>query len=192
MNIKTIDICKVDLFTDKAELVSKYDAARAEHIVRLRDMYTWVLENPSLPERRFISRFREQYGLSLSKLYADLAVIKTLIPLIAEKSKDYYRWKVSQVLEEVIEKARETEDLKTMERAASSLARVNRVEEPDPETVPYEDIVPAPFVLSADPRDAGLTPMKNKEERLKKLYRDLRLQHPDVEDIDYEEADVNC
>ena len=191
MNPKTIDICRTDLFTDKAELLEKYDAGRVQHLIRLRDMYTWVLENPSLPERQFIQRFQKQYGLSLARLYADLGIIKTLIPLIAEKSKDYYRWKVSQVLEEVIEKARETKDLKTMERAATSLGKLNRVDEPDPENIPYEDIVPAPFVLSADPRDAGLTPMKNKEERLKKLYRDLRLAHPDVEDIEYEEADVN-
>jgi len=191
MNIRTIDIVKTDLFTDRQELVEKYNADRAEHIVRLRDMYTWTVDNPSLSERAFIRRFKEQYRLSETRLYADLNIIKTLVPMLSEKAKDYYRWKVSRTLEEVIEKAREAGDLKTMERAASSLARVNRVEEPDPEELPYEEIVPAAFVLSADPRDAGLTPMANKEERLRKLYRDLRLAHPDIEDIDCEEADVN-
>ena len=191
MNPKTIDICRTDLFADKSELLEKYDAGRVQHLIRLRDMYTWAMENPSQSDRAFIERFRQQYPLSLTALYNDLNIVKTLVPIFAEKNKDFYRWKVSQVLEEVIDTAREQEDLKTMERAASSLARVNRVEEPDPETVPYEDIVPNAFVLSGDPRDAGLTPMKTKEERLKKLYRDLRLQHPDIEDVDYEEADVS-
>lgn len=191
MNIKTIDICKVDLFTDKDVLLTRYDAARVDRLMRLREMYVWAVEYPSKPEREFIRHFAQRFPLSTAQLYNDLSLVKTLVPLFAEKNKDYYRWKVSQVLETVIEKAERDGDLKTMERAASSLARVNRVEEPDPETVPYEDIVPAPFVLSADPRDAGLTPMKNKEERLRKLYRDLRLARPDIEDIDCEEADVN-
>ena len=190
MNPKTIDIAREDLFTDKEQLLTKYDADRAAHLVRLRDMYCYMIENPSKADRDFIERYGKQYNISKSKLYADLAIVKDLIPMMTERKKEYYRWKVSTVLEEVIDEAREEGDLKTMAKAAADLGKLMRVDEPDEQTVPYEDIVPAAFVLSGDPSVAGFKPMTNKEERIAKLMKRIGAAHPSIEDIEYEEADT--
>ena len=45
-NIATIDICRKDLFTPVEELQKEYTEAQVARVLRLRDMYNWVLANP--------------------------------------------------------------------------------------------------------------------------------------------------
>jgi hypothetical protein len=188
--IKTIELARQDLFTAKEELLQRYDAARVEHLMRLRDMYNWYLANPSEPDRKFVTVFMGRYGIAQSKVYADLAIIKELIPILADASREFHRARISDMLLDAYNMAKRRKDTKAMIMAAKELAKINRVELEDEKTMPFEMIVVQPFTPSFDPTLVGIKPIPNVDEVKAALKRKLAVDIPDIEDVTYEEADL--
>lgn len=188
--IKTIELARNEMFTDEVDLRAKYSPERVEHLLRLRDMYNWVLANPSVRDRKFIERFSSIYPISKSALYADLALIKQLLPALLPANREWYRKVVSDMLLETYEMAKARKDTKTMERAASSLGKINRVDLEDEKEMPFDLIVIQPFTPSSDPTLLGLKVIPNLEEVKVRLRKQVAIDNPDIEDVDYEEADL--
>ena len=67
--IKNIELAQREMFTPAEELLTRYDAARVDHLLRLRDMYNWMLANPSERDRKFIDLFMGKYGIGQSQAY---------------------------------------------------------------------------------------------------------------------------
>jgi len=185
-----IDVASHDLFTPEAELRTKYVEAQVTHVLRLREMYNWYLSNPDAHDRQFIDECRSRYQLSKSQSYEDLALIKRLLPALSTASRDFHRWKANEMLLETYRMAKARKDTKTMEKAASSYAKYNRVDLEDEQAVPYEDIVVQPFTATSDPTVLGLTPIPNLQKRIDALLKELSGESRDIEDITYEEADL--
>lgn len=188
--VKNIELAKKEMFTPEAELRERYDDTRVAHLLRLRDMYNYVLANPSSRDKDFINHFKGAYGLSLSRLYADLALTKELLPALMPESRESWRKRVSDMLLETYNMAKARKDTKTMERAASSLGKVNRVDLEDEKEFPFDLIVIQAFTPSSDPSLVGCKPIPNVEEVKARLRKKLAADNPDIEDIDYEEADL--
>ena len=58
-----VDIARTDLFTPKEELLQKYSQKQSDRLVRLRDMYSWLLENPSSSDRDFVATIMSRHGV---------------------------------------------------------------------------------------------------------------------------------
>ena len=187
---KIIDVCRADLWTGQTELQRRYDEATIRRLMRLRDEYQWMLANPDLADRQFVEEFTGRYGMVESAIYSDLAVIKQLLPALTSSSRDWHRWKANQMLLETYRMAKKRKDTKTMERAASSYAKYNRVDVEDEQVMPYDQIVVQPFTATDDPSVLGIKPIPNIEERIKELIAKYRRESMDIEDVNYEEADL--
>ena len=87
--------------------------------------------------------------------------------------------------------AKSRKDTKTMEKAATSYAKYNRIDIEDETAVPYNMIVVQPFVPTMDPTVLGIKPIKNIDERIRKLTAELSDSHPDTQQIEYESADLD-
>ena len=185
-----IDVASHDLFTPEAELRTKYVEAQVAHVLRLREMYNWYLSNPDAHDRQFIDECRSRHQLSKSQSYEDLALIKRLLPALSTASRDFHRWKANEMLLETYRMAKARKDTKTMEKAASSYAKYNRVDLEDEQAVPYDDIVVQPFTATSDPTVLGLVPIPNLQKRIDALLKELSGESRDIEDITYEEADL--
>lgn len=185
-----IDIAKQDLFTPKDELIEKYAVSQAEHIMRLRDMVTWMVANPDAKDRQFVDEIRQRYDISQVTAYADLKIIKAIVPSQAEASRNYHRWKYNEMILETYQMAKKRKDTKTMEKAASSYAKYNNINVEDEQSVPYHMIVVQPFFPTTDPRVVGINPVPNIDERIRKLTSELAETHPDTLNVEYEEADM--
>lgn len=185
-----IDVASHDLFTPETELRTKYVEAQVAHVLRLREMYNWYLSNPDAHDRQFIDECRSRYQLSKSQSYEDLALIKRLLPALSTASRDFHRWKANEMLLETYRMAKARKDTKTMEKAASSYAKYNRVDLEDEQAVPYDDIVVQPFTATSDPTVLGLVPIPNLQKRIDALLKELSGESRDIEDITYEEADL--
>ena len=94
------------------------------------------------------------------------------------------------MLLETYRMAKKRKDTKTMERAASSYAKYNRVDVEDEQVMPYDQIVVQPFTATDDPSVLGIKPIPNIEERIKELIAKYRRESMDIEDVNYEEADL--
>lgn len=188
-----MDIAKSDLFTPREELMTRPNItpAQVEHLIRLRDMYCYILDNPGFRAKDFINRFSNQYGLSSSKLYSDMAVAKSLAATLTSSSRDFYRQQVNDMLLETYRMAKLRKDVKTMERCAASLGKLNRVDLEDEQAMPYEDIVPQNFTLTNDPSVIGIKRHYSEEEKAR-LMRQFGADYPDAEDVEYEEVEVGA
>lgn len=186
----TIDVCKKDLFTPESELLTKYDELTVQRVLRIRDLYAYVIANPNSKDRQFVERAMAEYGISQSSAYADLSIIKILIPLLHSASREWYRYQANEMLLETYRMAKARKDTKTMERAASSYAKYNRVDLEDEQNIPYEEIVVQPFVATDDPTVLGIKPIPNIQEKIKKMLEHYTKESMDIEDVEYEEYDL--
>ena len=184
-----IDIARTDLYTNREELEQKYAITQVEHIIRLRDMVTWSIANPDMKDRQFVDEIRQRYGISMVTAYADLKIIKALLPNLAEATRDYHRWRYNEMILETYQMAKKRKDTKTMEKAATSYAKYNRIDVEDETAVPYHMIVVQPFFPTTDPRVVGINPVPNIDERIRKLTKELADSHTDTTNIQYEAED---
>lgn len=188
--IKTIDLARQEMFTPREELEKRFSPERVEHLIRLRDMYNFFLNDPAGRDRNFVDKFRAKYNISQSMAYADLALVKQLLPALAPASREFHRKQVSEMLLETYNMAKARKDVKAMALAAKELGKVNRVDLDDEKELPYELIVVQPFSPSLDPTLIGLKRIENLEEVKARLRKQLAADNPDIEDIDYELADL--
>lgn len=79
--------------------------------------------------------------------------------------------------------AKKRKDTKTMDKAASSYAKYNRVDLEDEQVVPYEDIVVHPFTPTDDPRVLGINPIPNLQKKIRDMIDFYRKETIDIEDV---------
>jgi hypothetical protein len=91
---------------------------------------------------------------------------------------------------ETYQMAKKRKDTKTMEKAASSYAKFNRIDLEDEQAVPYDLIVVQPFTATDDPSVLGIKPIPNIQEKIQKMIAKYRAETIDIEDVEYEEADL--
>ncbi|MBO5361346.1 MAG: hypothetical protein J6A35_00140 [Paludibacteraceae bacterium] len=185
-----LEICSKDLFTAEDELLEKYNAEQAQRVLRLRDMYTYYISNPDTKDRQFVDTAMSRHGIMKSQAYADLSIIKSLLPLLSSASRDFHRFRFNEMILETYQMAKARKDTKTMEKAASSYAKFNRVDLEDEQALPYDLIVVQPFTATSDPRVLGIKPIPNVEEKIAAMLKKYRQESMDIDDVDYEEVDL--
>ena len=185
-----LELCRSDLFTKEDELRQAYPQLLVDKVLRVRDMYNWCIANPDAKDRQFVEQELSRYDISKVVAYSDLAIVKTLLPTLATASRDFHRWRYNEMILETYQMAKKRKDTKTMEKAASSYAKYNRIDLEDEQAVPYEMIVVQPFTATSDPTVLGSKPIPNINDKIKAMLNKYRAETIDIEDITYEEADL--
>ena len=185
-----LELCRSDLFTKEDELRQAYPQLLVDKVLRVRDMYNWCIANPDAKDRQFVEHELSRYDISKVVAYSDLAIVKTLLPTLATASRDFHRWRYNEMILETYQMAKKRKDTKTMEKAASSYAKYNRIDLEDEQAVPYEMIVVQPFTATSDPTVLGIKPIPNINDKIKAMLNKYRAETIDIEDITYEEADL--
>ena len=185
-----LELCRSDLFTKEDELRQAYPQLLVDKVLRVRDMYNWCIANPDAKDRQFVKQELSRYDISKVVAYSDLAIVKTLLPTLATASRDFHRWRYNEMILETYQMAKKRKDTKTMEKAASSYAKYNRIDLEDEQAVPYEMIVVQPFTATSDPTVLGIKPIPNINDKIKAMLNKYRAETIDIEDITFEEADL--
>ena len=186
----TLEVCRVDLFTAREVLEERYPLVIVAAVLRIRDEYNWFLSNPDAKDRQFVEQAVSRHGISRMQAYNDLAVVKALLPNLAQASRDFHRYRFNEMILETYQMAKKRKDTKTMEKAASSYAKNNRVDLEDEQTIPYELIIVQPFTATGDPTVLGIKPMPHLNQRIHAMKKMYSEDNRDMEDIKYEEADL--
>ena len=185
-----LEVCRTDLFTKEDELRERYPQSVVDKVLRVREMYSWFISNPDSTDREFVVELLQRHDVSKVTTYSDLAVVKTLLPLLASSSRDFHRWRFNEMIMNTYKMAQKRKDTKTMERAAASYAKYNRVDLEDEQAVPYEMIVVQPFVATSDPSVLGIKPIPNIQKKISDMISKYRAETLDIEDVELEEADL--
>ena len=184
------EIVQSDLFSSETELREKFPTASVERLLRLRAMYNWLISNPESKDKEFVDETVSRYNVSKVQAYDDLKILKSVMPHITQASRDYHRWKYNEMILETYAMAKKRKDTKTMERAATSYAKFNNVNVEDEQSVPYDMIVVQPFTATQDPSVLGIKPIPNIDDKIKELLEKYRAESIDIDDIEFEEADI--
>ena len=186
----TLDICRKDLFANEDKLREQYPEVVVVRVLRIRDMYLWTVANPEAKDRQFVEELLNRYDMSRVMAYKDLGIVKSLLPSISAASRDFHRWRFNEMIMKTYAKAQAKGDTKTMERAAASYAKYNRVDLEDEQTLPYELIVVQPFTATDDPTVLGIKPIPNIQQKISDMIAKYRAETLDIEDVEFEEADL--
>ena len=184
------DVITTDFFTAEDELRKQHPAASVERVLRLRELYNWVISNPDCKDKEFVDVAIGRFGISKTLAYDDLKIIKSVLPNITQASRDYHRWKYNEMILETYQMAKKRKDTKTMERAATSYAKFNNVNVEDEQSLPYDMIVVQPFTATDDPTVLGIKPIPNIEKVISDMIEKYRAESLDIDDIEYEDADI--
>lgn len=185
-----LEICRTDLFTRESELQERYPQVLVDKVLRIREMYNWFISNPDGTDREFVAELCQRHDISKVTAYADLAIVKTLLPTLATASRDFHRWRFNEMILATYKMAEKRKDTKTMERAASSYAKHNRIDIEDEQAMPYDMIVPQPFTATDDPRVLGIEPIPNIQQRIAEMIDKYRKETIDIKDVQFEEVDL--
>lgn len=186
----TIEVCKANLFTKEDELRDLYPQTLVDKVLRVREMYNWFISNPDGTDREFVAELLQRHSVSKVTAYSDLAIVKSLLPMLASASRDFHRWRFNEMIINTYKMAEKRKDTKTMERAAASYAKYNRVDLEDEQVVPFEMIVVQPFVATSDPSVLGIKPIPNIQQKISDMIAKYRAETLDIEDVEFEEADL--
>lgn len=140
---------------------------------RIRTIYTVQLDNPSISNAEIVKLLMNEYGISLSQSYRDIADTHLLLGSVPNASKQWVRYMVVESLKSVIDGATKliesfTSDdgellagndekdiiIKAMNaktKAAKELAKYTRLDQVDPEMLPFDEIVPVNVDYFNDP-----------------------------------------
>lgn len=185
-----LEVCRTDLFTKESELLERYPQPIVDKVLRVREMYQWYIANPDGTDREFVAEVCQRHDISRVTAYSDLAILKSLLPMLATASRDFHRWRYNEMILATYKMAEKRKDTKTMERTASSYAKYNRVDLEDEQAVPYELIVVQPFTATEDPRVLGIEPIPNIKQKISAMIDKYRAETLDIEDVTFEEADL--
>ena len=186
----TIEVCKANLFTKEDELRNLYPQTLVDKVLRVREMYNWFISYPDGTDREFVAELLQRHAVSKVTAYSDLAIVKSLLPMLASANRDFHRWRFNEMIINTYKMAEKRKDTKTMERAAASYAKYNRVDLEDEQVVPFEMIVVQPFVATSDPSVLGIKPIPNIQQKISDMIAKYRAETLDIEDVEFEEADL--
>ena len=186
----TLEICRTDLFTKEVELQERYPQVIVDKVLRIREMYNWFISNPDGTDREFVAELIQRHGISKVTAYADLAIVKTLLPTLATASRDFHRWRFNEMILATYKMAEKRKDSKTMERAATAYGKLNRVDLEDEQAIPLDQILVQPFTATDDPRVLGIEPIPNIADKIAAMIEKYRAETIDIEDVEFEEVDL--
>ncbi len=185
----TVELCRRYLFADNADMEAEIGADAAERVFKARAMYLWRLANPEAKDRQFLEEFRARFPMGKNAAHEYLNIVNSLLPALSEKSRQFHRWRYNEMILETYQLAKKRKDTKTMERAASSYARFNKVDEEEA-AIPYHLVQVQPFIPTDDPRVLGIEPIPNLRDKINALIKKYSADSIDILDVDFEEADV--
>ena len=185
-----IEVCRAELFTKEIELRDRYPQALVDKVLRVREMYNWFIANPDGTDREFVAEVCQRHGIHRTTAYSDLAVVKSLLPMLGSASRDFHRWRTNEMLMNTYKMAEKRKDTKTMERAATAYGKLNRVDLEDEQAIPLDHILVQPFTATDDPRVLGIEPIPNLADKISAMIEKYRRETIDIQDVEFEEVDL--
>lgn len=153
-------------------------------------MYNWFLANPGASDREFVSEVLSRHQIAQRSAYNDLYIVKALLPQLAKQTREFHRWRYNEMILRTYKMAEARKDFKAMERAATSYAKFNKIDLEDETELPYDKIVVQPFTATDDPTVLGIKPIPNIKEKIRLLKEKYIKETIDIQDVEFEEADL--
>ncbi|MEF8811445.1 MAG: hypothetical protein V5A47_11015 [Bacteroidales bacterium] len=172
---------------------SKSGLSEQEEWVRKRFLlaYNLKLDDPLKPDKEVAQELQDQFNISRSLAYLDIANVERLFGSFKKSHKEYIRHIVTETQKEVIshelKRIRQdpTVSSKTLSYAVKVLAEANNLDKEDMQDLPYDKLQPPIPEISDDVTVSDLDNIDEASiEKLRKKYMSLvKKESQDVEVI---------
>lgn len=183
---QTFEICVQHLYDDVTKLQHLSPQA-IDRLLRIRSAYSLMNEFPSKRDRDIILHITSMFGVEKNTAYEDLRIIKDLLGTINRQSKDWHRYKFNAMVMKAYDIAEIKQDADAMQKAANTYAKYNQLDKEDIQQIPWDEIIPQPFIPTEDPSVLGIKPMPNFRTKISELTKKYA---NDIQDVTYEDIDI--
>ena len=184
------DAAQQYLFTDRDKMIrSGGPEATINHIIRIRDVYSYWLQFPQKKDREIVCELMRRGNIQRSAAYEDLRLIKQLLGDLNKVSKDYARYRFLQMVERAYEVAENSGDARSMVAAADKLGKYMGLAEADEVDKGYDKIPVQIFAVTDNPEVIGLKRLPNARDRIKEMKQ--KYWNEEIVDVEAEEVDYD-
>lgn len=184
------DAAQQYLFTDRDKMIrSGVPEATINHIIRIRDVYSYWLQFPQKKDREIVAELMRRGNIQRSAAYEDLRLIKQLLGDLNKVSKDYARYRFLQMVERAYEVAESSGDARSMVAAADKLGKYMGLAEADEVDKGYDKIPVQIFAVTDNPEVIGLKRLPNARDLIKAMkqkYWNEEIVDVEAEAVDYD------
>ena len=189
-----IDVAREHLFDDADKLRRDgVPQATIDHIVRLRDVYSYWLQFPDKRDRDIVAELKRRGGIGDTQARSDLRLVKTLIGDLQQSTKNYHRYRVVEMLRRAYDKAAAVGDARSMVAAADKIGKYTNLDKEDDHDMRYDLIKPQSFRFTDDPSVIGIEPLPGFREKIKEVksrYWTDQTDYVEFEEIDFNEDEL--
>ena len=186
-----LDIYSDNLMLTREEMVEKKISSQViERIIRLRDVYNYMLRNPLKKDREYIEYIQARYSvndkpLSKRKAYEDLEILHAIIGNLQQCTKEWHRWRFNNMIMEGYAIALRKEDALAIAKLAQQYGKYNQLDKNDERDRGYGEIPRLQFTFNV--ADMGFKRIPN----VRSVIRDLiaKYSQSNLQDI-AEDAEV--
>lgn len=184
------DAAQQYLFTDRDKMIrSGVPEATINHIIRIRDVYSYWLRFPQKKDREIVGELMRRGNIQRSAAYEDLRLIKQLLGDLNKVSKDYARYRFLQMVERAYEVAENSGDARSMVAAADKLGKYMGLAEADEVDKGYDKIPVQIFAVTDNPEVIGLKRLPNARDQIKAMKQ--KYWNEEIVDVEAEEVDYD-
>lgn len=184
------DAAQQYLFTDRDKMIrSGVPEATINHIIRIRDVYSYWLQFPQKKDREIVGELMRRGNIQRSAAYEDLRLIKQLLGDLNKVSKDYARYRFLQMVERAYEVAESSGDARSMVAAADKLGKYMGLAEADEVDKGYDKIPVQIFAVTDNPEVIGLKRLPNARDLIKAMKQ--KYWNEEIVDVEAEEVDYD-
>lgn len=184
------DAAQQYLFTDRDKMIrSGVPEATINHIIRIRDVYSYWLQFPQKKDREIVGEPMRRGNIQRSAAYEDLRLIKQLLGDLNKVSKDYARYRFLQMVERAYEVAENSGDARSMVAAADKLGKYMGLAEADEVDKGYDKIPVQIFAVTDNPEVIGLKRLPNARDQIKAMKQ--KYWNEEIVDVEAEEVDYD-
>lgn len=186
----------IDIYSDNLMLpVEEMRANRVSEqvitrVLRLRDVYNWMLRNPLKKDREYIDYIQANYQedgkpLSKRKAYEDIEILHAIIGNLQQCTKEWHRWRFNNMIMEGYAIALRKEDAAAIAKLAQQYGKYNKLDKDDEHDKGYSEIPRISFTF--DVSVLGFKPIPNVRKVIDELI--AHYSHSKLQDID-EDAEI--
>jgi len=143
-----------------------------QRVVRLRDIYNYMLRNPLKKDREFVDYIQASYQtdgkpLSRQKAYEDLEILHAIVGSLQMCSKEWHRWRFNNMIMEGYAIAVRKQDPMAIARLAGQYGKYNQLDKNDERDMGLNSV--PHIVFTFDVTSMGFQPIKNAYEVMDRL-----------------------
>lgn len=185
----TLELCRRHLYDDVSKLNDMPENVRSR-LLRIRSGYTLWNEFPNKKQKEIAQHLMQMYDIQKSVAYDDIRLIQDLLGSINRSSKDWHLYQFNLKINKAYEIAEKNNDPDAMVKAMAAYGKFNQLDKEDPSEFPWDEIRPQNFEITSDPSVIGIKPIPNLKEKIAQLYKKYQEDLQSVEDVTYEEIDI--